>query len=88
LKAWTGREGNIRLSLDDGPAAREFLEDDYDDDNEDLPDDEPLALRAQRLKGVNKPIVSTHATPGDVVWEDDSDGEGPPLPPPKDHPSP
>ncbi|KAJ6463554.1 hypothetical protein C8R45DRAFT_841307, partial [Mycena sanguinolenta] len=27
-------EGAIRLSEDDGPPAREFLEDDYDDDNE------------------------------------------------------
>ncbi|KAJ7699297.1 hypothetical protein B0H17DRAFT_1049378 [Mycena rosella] len=29
-------EGAIRLSEDDGPPAREFLEDDYDDDNEGL----------------------------------------------------
>ncbi|KAF7373633.1 hypothetical protein MSAN_00573700 [Mycena sanguinolenta] len=28
------RGGAIRLSEDDGPPAREFLEDDYDDDNE------------------------------------------------------
>ncbi|KAK7055532.1 hypothetical protein R3P38DRAFT_2847650 [Favolaschia claudopus] len=30
------REGAIRLSEDDGPPAREFLEDDYDNDNEDV----------------------------------------------------
>ncbi|KAJ6492912.1 hypothetical protein C8R47DRAFT_1214185 [Mycena vitilis] len=39
-----GSEGAIRLSEDDGPPAREFLEDDYDDDNEGLNDqvDAPL----------------------------------------------
>ncbi|KAF5353377.1 hypothetical protein D9756_008048 [Leucocoprinus leucothites] len=47
LKTFTRRgDGEIRLSEDDGPPAREFLEDDYDDDNEALPgdnsDDEPL----------------------------------------------
>ncbi|KAK0200679.1 hypothetical protein DFS33DRAFT_1068519 [Desarmillaria ectypa] len=36
LKTWRQTEGQIRLSIDDGPAATEFLEDDYDDDNEDL----------------------------------------------------
>lgn len=41
LKKITRREGAVRLSVDDGPAATEFLEDDYD---EDLEDDEPLAL--------------------------------------------
>jgi hypothetical protein len=40
LKAWTqGSDGRIRLSEDDGPPAREFLEDDYDEDNEELPAD-------------------------------------------------
>lgn len=29
-------EGRIRLSEDDGPPAREFLEDDYDEDNQGL----------------------------------------------------
>lgn len=47
LKTFTQREGNIRLSEDDGPPAREFLEDDYDDDIEGLSgdnsDDESLA---------------------------------------------
>ncbi|KAJ7457033.1 hypothetical protein FB451DRAFT_1142967 [Mycena latifolia] len=41
-------EGAIRLSEDDGPPAREFLEDDYDDDNEGLNmddhGDEPLPV--------------------------------------------
>ncbi|KAI0076885.1 hypothetical protein K474DRAFT_1574244, partial [Panus rudis PR-1116 ss-1] len=50
LKTWTSQEGTIRLSMDDAPAAREFLDDDYDDDNAGLPDDEPLALRAQQLR--------------------------------------
>lgn len=34
LKTFTRTEGRIRLSVDDGPPAREFLEDDYDEDNE------------------------------------------------------
>lgn len=50
LKTWTGQEGNIRLSVDEGPPAHEFLEDDYDEDNEDLEDDEPLSDRAERLR--------------------------------------
>ncbi|KAF8064308.1 hypothetical protein FPV67DRAFT_1629406 [Lyophyllum atratum] len=37
LKTMTKPEGRIRLSVDDGPPAREFLEDDYDDDHEPLP---------------------------------------------------
>ena len=39
LKTLTQREGNIRLSEDDGPPAREFLKDDYDDENAGLPED-------------------------------------------------
>ncbi|KNZ76608.1 hypothetical protein J132_09352, partial [Termitomyces sp. J132] len=34
-------EGRIRLSIDDGPPAREFIEDDYDDDHEPLPPPPP-----------------------------------------------
>lgn len=55
LQTWTRREGNIRLSMDDGPPAREFLDEDYDDDNEAIADDEPLALRAQQLRAKNAP---------------------------------
>ncbi|KAJ3487929.1 hypothetical protein NLI96_g3209 [Meripilus lineatus] len=55
LKSWAGRrEGAIRLSLDDGPAAHEFLQDDYDEDNADIADDEPLAMRAQQLKSIER----------------------------------
>ncbi|KAH8079831.1 hypothetical protein BXZ70DRAFT_1012589 [Cristinia sonorae] len=77
LKTWSGREGRIRLSLDEGPSAREFLEDDYDDDHEGLPDDEPLALRAQELQSISptNPILPT-------LPEDDDDD--PPSPPPKE----
>lgn len=39
LKEWTGAEGGIRLSSDDGPPSREFL--DEAEDQEDA-DDEPL----------------------------------------------
>jgi len=52
LKTWSRREGTIRLSIDDGPPAAEFLQDDYDEDNSDVEDDEPLAERAQRLKSM------------------------------------
>ena len=50
LKTWTGQEGNIRLSVDDGPSAAEFLEDDYDEDNGDVDDDEPLSESAEQMK--------------------------------------
>ena len=56
LKTWTGQEGNIRLSVDDGPSAAEFLEDDYDEDHGDIDDDEPLSERAKQMKlsGTNR----------------------------------
>ena len=63
LQTWSGREGNIRLSIDDGPPAREFLDDDYDEDNEVVADDEPLALRADRLKGQHSPTPSSPHAP-------------------------
>lgn len=46
LKTWTRREGGIRLSEDEGPAASGFFEEDeFDEDNEELDQgDEPLAL--------------------------------------------
>lgn len=50
LKTWTRQEGNIRLSVDDGPPANEFLADDFDEDHGDIEDDEPLADRAERLR--------------------------------------
>ncbi|KAJ7153459.1 hypothetical protein C8R43DRAFT_829847, partial [Mycena crocata] len=40
-------EGAIRLSEDDGPPAREFLEDDYDDDNEGVNMDDHDRVGAQ-----------------------------------------
>lgn len=48
LKTFTTTGGRIRLSEDDGPPSREFLEDDFDEDNEPLGNDpdsygEPLA---------------------------------------------
>lgn len=45
LKEWTGAEGGIRLSTDDGPPSREFLDeaDEADDvDDQEVADDEPL----------------------------------------------
>ncbi|KAJ7146213.1 hypothetical protein C8R44DRAFT_9469 [Mycena epipterygia] len=45
LKTITRTEGAIRLSQDDGPPAREFLEDDYDEDHEGLNmDDHDVSL--------------------------------------------
>ena len=49
LKTWTRREGAVRLSIDDGPPAAEFLEDD-DEGMSDTEDDEPLAERARQLQ--------------------------------------
>jgi len=54
LKTWTRREGTIRLSIDEGPPAREFLEDDYDEDHEGLNDD--AAERAWREQAVESRV--------------------------------
>ncbi|EJD04891.1 uncharacterized protein FOMMEDRAFT_139560 [Fomitiporia mediterranea MF3/22] len=51
LKTWTSTEGRIRLSEDDGPPARSFVEDDADDDADDA---EPLAMRVERLRNARK----------------------------------
>ncbi|KZT03279.1 uncharacterized protein LAESUDRAFT_716290 [Laetiporus sulphureus 93-53] len=64
LSTWTQKEGRIRLSEDDGPPSREFLEDEYDEDNARIPDDEPLAVTAHRLNSVNVIPVTEH-TPSD-----------------------
>ncbi|KAI0043423.1 hypothetical protein FA95DRAFT_404516 [Auriscalpium vulgare] len=72
LKTWTRQEGTIRLSEDDGPPARSFLEDEYDEDNDGL-NDEPLALCSQELR--------TGRAAGQLPAEA---AEQPPLPPPKD----
>lgn len=63
LQTWSRGEGNIRLSVDDGPPAREFLDDDYDEDNELVADDEPLALRADRLKAQRNSTSSPDGSP-------------------------
>ena len=47
MSTWTKSEGNIRLSEDDGPPARSFVEDEDDDD---VDDDEPLATRRESLR--------------------------------------
>ena len=51
LKTFTSNEGQIRLSIDDGPPANEFLaDDDYDEDNEHLNDDhEPLSEHIRKV---------------------------------------
>jgi hypothetical protein len=50
LKAWTGHEGAIRLSQDEGPPAASFLEDEALDDSEPVVIDElTLQSRAEAL---------------------------------------
>ncbi|KAK7688662.1 hypothetical protein QCA50_008200 [Cerrena zonata] len=87
LKTWSKRGGTIRLSMDDGPTAREFLDGDYDDDNADIADDEPLALRAQQLHP--KPAQNRNdrtslrlTSETSMLFEVDED-DTPPPPPPK-----
>ncbi|TFK48216.1 hypothetical protein OE88DRAFT_1737911 [Heliocybe sulcata] len=67
LKTWSRAEGTIRLSEDNGPSHREFLDDDYDDDNAGLEDDEPLAHRAEqlRLAGTPRPDAPPPPPPKD-----------------------
>ncbi|OCH92536.1 hypothetical protein OBBRIDRAFT_773170 [Obba rivulosa] len=79
LKTWTRKDGAIRLSVDDGPTAREFLEDDYDEDNAGIADDEPLAFTAQRLKA--GPEVGGEGPRRDAV--DLLEEDVPPASPPK-----
>ncbi|KAI8990364.1 hypothetical protein BD414DRAFT_514160 [Trametes punicea] len=75
-----GGDGRIRLSLDEGPSAREFLDDDYDDDNERLGDDEPLAVTADRL---SKAVSSAGQESGFPTLVFATESEDPPVPPPK-----
>ncbi|KAF8970686.1 hypothetical protein BDZ97DRAFT_1790506 [Flammula alnicola] len=67
LRTFRRSEGAIRLSQDDGPPANEFLEDDYDEDNEHLNDgdDEPLSEHIRKV---------TQAWREPDVPEDDSNG--------------
>lgn len=53
MKTWSRREGNIRLSEDDGPSAQSFLEDTvYDADNDHIEDSDELAVqkRVERIR--------------------------------------
>ncbi|CDO68743.1 Glycoside Hydrolase Family 115 protein [Trametes cinnabarina] len=67
--------------MDEGPSAREFLDDDYDEDNERLGDDEPLAVTADRLRKAVSSADDEPEQPNVLVFEADS--EDPPPPPPK-----
>ena len=63
--------------MDDGPPSREFLDEDYDEDNEAVADDEPLSLRAQRLKAhvahtVSSPNNPNSALPQDILSASDT----------------
>lgn len=72
MKTWTGTEGRVRLSEDDGPASTQFLEDDYDDDNEGLEltndrEDEPLTERIRQAEAASEtpPLEPLHPD----VWK-------------------
>lgn len=74
--------------MDDGPTSREFLDDDYDDDNADIADDEPLALRAQQLKpkspnGRSGQALLNYSSQTTTLFEADVEEDMPPPPPPK-----
>jgi len=62
LKTFTQREGNIRLSEDDGPPAREFLEADYDDDIEGLSGDNSDDESLTHHTGPNTRQTNTSST--------------------------
>jgi hypothetical protein len=61
MKTLTQRGGHIRLSEDDGPPSRDFIED-GDTEDEDDDDDVPLALRVERANAATQV-----ATPERVV---------------------
>ncbi|KAI0651134.1 hypothetical protein C8Q79DRAFT_896898, partial [Trametes meyenii] len=86
LTNWPHGDGRIRLSMDEGPSAREFLDDDYDEDNARVGDDEPLVVTADRLRqGVVAADDQSRLRPlpeqPTLVFEAQS--EVPPPPPPK-----
>ncbi|KAL1943234.1 hypothetical protein VTO73DRAFT_4309 [Trametes versicolor] len=60
LTSFSRNDGRIRLSMDEGPSAREFLDDDYDEDHARLGDDEPLAVTADRLQNATKGTLHHH----------------------------
>ncbi|KAJ6578789.1 hypothetical protein DFH09DRAFT_1448972 [Mycena vulgaris] len=61
--------GAIRLSEDDGPPAREFLEDDYDEDHEGLDmDDGDIPLPGFVEDGDAIAFEATHTAAAGMVW--------------------
>ncbi|CCM00714.1 uncharacterized protein FIBRA_02754 [Fibroporia radiculosa] len=80
LNTWTRKEGAVRLSEDDGPPAHEFLDDDYDDDRERIPDDEPLAAAIERTRSNDAGQEVFGTASADAV---DPSRNAPPTPPPK-----
>lgn len=68
--------------MDEGPSAREFLDDDYDEDHAGLGDDEPLAVTADRLQ---KAVASAEEEleQSTTLFAAEADSEDPPPPPPK-----
>ncbi|KAI0698217.1 hypothetical protein C8T65DRAFT_661104 [Cerioporus squamosus] len=83
LTPWNSGQGRIRLSTDDGPSAREFLDDDYDEDNERLGDEEPLAATAERLRKAASSAETSTEHEGEPIVVFEADTADPPPPPPK-----
>ncbi|KAH9851311.1 hypothetical protein C2E23DRAFT_860755 [Lenzites betulinus] len=87
LRSWPQTDGRIRLSLDEGPSAREFLDDDYDEDHTGLGDDEPIAVTAGRLQKAASTAEDRELEPT-LLFSTEADEDEPPPPPPKASPPP
>ncbi|KAI0633017.1 hypothetical protein C8Q77DRAFT_1121091 [Trametes polyzona] len=86
LTNWPRPDGRIRLSMDEGPSAREFLDDDYDEDHTGLGDDEPLAVTADRLRQAASSAEEREPEGATTLFTVEGDPEDlpPPPPPPKE----
>ena len=79
MRTWTGAgEGGIRLSTDNGPPAREFIDEDNEDEDDASHDDEPLPAAPWTSSGRQvPPALDGHPRAEDVPLQN-------PLPvPPK-----
>ncbi|KAI0742888.1 hypothetical protein C8Q80DRAFT_938867 [Daedaleopsis nitida] len=83
LTTWNAPEGRIRLSTDDGPSSREFLDDDYDEDNARVGDNELLAVTAERLRKAASPQEAPVEPVAERTVLFEAETEEAPPPPPK-----
>ncbi|KAI0830306.1 hypothetical protein BC628DRAFT_1357341 [Trametes gibbosa] len=88
LTSWPHADGRIRLSMDEGPSSREFLDDDYDEDHAGLGEDEQLAVTADRLQKAASPVDAGEPDSSTLLFSTEADVEEPPPPPPKASPQP